>query len=58
MSASARSPSRRFSHLLPQHFLLVYAVTAVVEKMFPRLGRPASATAPPEFVIVSVSKPL
>ena len=55
--ASARSPSRRFSHLFPERLLLVFPSAAVAEEMFPRLGRPASAAAPPAFVIVSVSEP-
>jgi hypothetical protein len=57
VSASAHFPSRRFSHLFPDRFLLVFPSAAVAEEMFPRLGRPASATAPPAFVVVSVSEP-
>ena len=58
MSASARSPSRGFSHLFPERLLLVIPSAAVAEEMFPRLGRrPASAAAPPAFVVVSVSEP-
>ena len=54
VSASARSPSRCFPHLFPEHFLLVFPSAAVAEEMFPRLGRSA---APPAFVVVSVSEP-
>ena len=44
VSASACSPSSRFSHLFPEQFLLVFPSAAVAEEMFPRLGRrPASA---------------
>jgi len=58
VSASARSPSRRFPHLFPERFLLVFPLAAVTEEMFPRLGRrPASTAAPPAFVVVSVSEP-
>ena len=58
VSASACSPSSRFSHLFLQHFLLVFPSGAVAEEMFPRLGRhPASAAAPQAFIVVSVSKP-
>jgi hypothetical protein len=58
VSASARSPSRCFPHLFPERFLLASPSAAVAEQMLPRLGyRPASATAPPAFVIVSVSEP-
>jgi hypothetical protein len=57
VSASARFPSRRFSHLFPEHFLLVIPSAAVAEEMFPCLGRSASAAAPPAFVVVSVSEP-
>jgi hypothetical protein len=39
VSASARSPSRRFPHLFPERFLLVFPSAAVAEEMFPRLGR-------------------
>jgi len=52
--ASARSPSRRFSLFYPGRLLLVSTSAAVAEEMFPRLGRPASAAAPPAFVIVRV----
>ena len=56
VSASACSPPSRFSHLFPEHFLLVFPSAAVAEEMFPRLGyRPASAAAPPALVIISVS---
>jgi hypothetical protein len=55
---SARSPPCRFSHLFPEHFLLVFPSAAVAEEMFPRLGhRPASAAALPALVIISVSEP-
>jgi len=61
VSASACSPPSHFSHLFPEHFLLVFssaAVAVTAEEMFPRLGhRPASAAAPPALVIVSVSEP-
>jgi hypothetical protein len=58
VSASARSPSRCFPHLFPERSLLVFQSAAVAEEMFPRLGRrPASAAAPPAFVVVSVSEP-
>jgi hypothetical protein len=58
VSASARSPSRRFSHLLPDHILLVFPSAAVAEEIFPRLGRhPSSAMEPEAFVIVLVSEP-
>jgi hypothetical protein len=58
VSASASSPSSRFSHLFPEHFLLVFPSAAVAEEMFSRLGRrPASAAAPPAFIVVSVSEP-
>jgi len=57
MSASAHSPSRRFSHFFPECLLLVFPSAAVAEEIFPRLGYPASAAAPPAFVIVSVSEP-
>jgi hypothetical protein len=39
VSASARSPSRRFSHFFPERLLLVFPSAAVAEEMFPRLGR-------------------
>jgi hypothetical protein len=53
VSASARSPSHCFPHLFPEHFLLVFPSVAVAEEMLPRLGRrPASAAAPPAFVVV------
>jgi len=55
--ASGCSPSRRFSHLFPEHLLLLFSSAAVAEEMFPRLGRPADTAAPPSFVIVSVSEP-
>jgi len=58
VSASARSPSRCLPHLFPERLLLVFPSAAVAEEMFPRLGRrPASAAAPPAFVVVSVSEP-
>jgi len=58
MSASACSPPSRFSHLIPEHLLLVFPSATVVEEMFPRLGcHPASTAAPPAFVVVSVSQP-
>jgi hypothetical protein len=57
LSASARSPSRHFSHLFPERLVLVFPLAAVAEEMFPRLGHPASAATPPAFVIVSVSEP-
>jgi hypothetical protein len=58
VSASARSPSRCFPHHFPERFLLVFPSAAVAEEVFPRLGRrPASAVAPPAFVVVSVSEP-
>ena len=62
VSASARSPSRRFPHLFPERFLLLFPSAAVAEEVaeevFPRLGRrPASAAAPPALVVVSVSEP-
>ena len=57
-SASTRSRSRHFSHLFPERCLLVFPSAAVVEEMLPRVGNhPASATAPPAFVVVSVSEP-
>jgi len=56
VSASARSPSSRFSHLSPQCLLLVFPSAAVAEEMFPRLGCPGSTATPPPFVIVSVSE--
>ena len=59
VSASARSPSRGFVHLFPERLLLVSPSAAVAEEMLPRLGyRPASAAAPPAFVVVSQSEPL
>jgi len=58
MSASARSPSHRFSHSVVERFLLVFPSTSVAEETFPRLGYcPASAAAPPAFVVISVSEP-
>jgi len=57
VSASARSPSRRFSHLFPERILLVFPSAAMAEEMFSRLGCPASAATPPAFVIVSLSEP-
>jgi len=57
VSASARSPSHRVSHFFAERLLLVFPSAAVVEEMFLRLGRPASAAAPPAFVIVSESLP-
>jgi len=56
VSASARSPSRRFSHLFSERFLLVFRTASVAEEMLPRLGRRASAATPPAFVIVSLSE--
>jgi len=57
VSASAHPPSHCFSHLFPEHLLLVFPSAAVAEKMLPHLGyRPASATAPTAFVVVSVSE--
>jgi len=50
--ASARSPSRRFSHFFPERLLLVLPSAAVAEEMVPRLGCPTSAAAPPAFVII------
>jgi len=57
VSASARSPSRRFSHCFSERLLLVCPSAAVEEEMFARLGSPTSAAAPPAFLIVSVSEP-
>jgi len=58
VSASARSPSRCFPHLFPEHLLLVSPSAAVAEEMLPRLGhRPASTATPQAFVVVSVSEP-
>jgi hypothetical protein len=58
VSASARSPSRCFPHLFPEHSLLVFPSAAVAEEMFPHLGyNPASAATPPEFVVISVPEP-
>jgi len=59
VSTSARSLSRCFPHLCPEHRLLVLSSAAVAEEVFPRVGggcRPASATAPPAFVVILVSK--
>jgi len=58
VSASARSPSRCFPHFFPERLLLVFPSAALAEEMLPRLGYcPASAAAPPSFVVVSVSDP-
>jgi hypothetical protein len=58
VSASACSPLSHFSHLFPQHFLLVIPLFAVREEMFPRLGRsPASAAAPLALIVGLVSQP-
>jgi len=58
VSASARSPSRRFSHLFPECPLLVFPSAAVAEEMLPRLGYcPGTATARPASVVVWVSEP-
>jgi len=55
--ASARSPSRCFPHLFPEHFLLVSPSAAVVEEMLPHQGyRPASTAAPPALVVFSVTE--
>jgi hypothetical protein len=59
VSSSARFPVRRLSHCHPWCFVLVSPTAAVVEEVFPRLGRhPASATAPPAFVVISLAEPL
>jgi len=60
VSASARSPSRCFSHLFLERLLLVFSSAAVAEEVFPHLGlgrRPAPVATPPAFVVVSVSEP-
>jgi len=56
VSASARASSRRFTHLFPLHFLLVFPSAAVVEEMFSYLDRRPATTAPPAFIVVSVSE--
>jgi hypothetical protein len=57
VSASARSTSHCFSHTFSERLQLEFPLAAVAEEMFPHLGRhPASAAAPPAFVIVSVSE--
>ena len=55
MSASARSPARCLSYRFPERPLLVFPPVAVAEKVFPCLDRFTSA--PPAFVVVSVSEP-
>jgi len=57
MSASARFPACRFSHLLLQCLLLVSPPAAVAEQVFPGLDCAASAAAPPAFVVLSVADP-
>jgi hypothetical protein len=55
VAASVRFPARRDSHRLPQCFLLVSPPAAVVEEVFPRLGRrPASTNEPPAFVFLTM----
>jgi len=55
--ASARSPSRSFPHIFPERLLLVSPSAAVAQEVLLRLGhRPASAAAPPAFVVVSESE--
>jgi len=58
VSASASSPSSCFPLIFRERPLLVPPSAAVAEEMLPRLGYcPASATAPPAFVVVAVSEP-
>jgi len=57
VSASARFPAHPHSHCLSWCVLLVSTPAAVAEEVFPHLGRrPASAAAPPAFVVLSVLK--
>ena len=57
VSASPRSPSHCFPHLRPERLLLVSPLPTVAEDILPGLGhRPASATAPPAFVVASASE--
>jgi len=57
VSASARSPFRRFSHFFPQCPLLVFPSATEAEELLLRLGYgPASATARQAFAVVSVSE--
>ena len=58
VSPSASSPPSLFSHLCPEHFLLVFPLAGVVEEVLPRQGcRPTSAAPPPVLIVISVSEP-